>query len=378
LSWQDIGVTLLDDVRALGPRIRELAPAVEADRRLAPELAQRFADIGVWGACAPASIGGLELPLADVITMIEELSYGDGSVGWNGMIGGTSGVVYAYLDERVAKELYSPGRCICGVIAPSGRSTPTEGGFRVSGRWSFGSGVDNADYMALGTIIDSEGTPSLRTVVAKRGEFEIVDNWDVSGLRGTGSNDVVMEDVFIPDERTCVFDKPLNTGPLYAFPFFGFLALGVASVCLGIARSAIDELRELASAKVPTGGRRPLARRPAAQVEVAKATAELLSARAFVDAAVAQAWDTAQMVAEPSIDERVKLRLAATHAARTSAKVVDRMYEAGGASSIYAKSKLQRNFRDVHAATQHLVVSPATYELMGRLLLGVETEVGQL
>ncbi len=361
---------LLDAAVGLGPKIRELAPKAEADRRLPDELAERFGDLGIWRMCTPAVVGGLELPLDETLAVIEALSRADGSVGWCAMISGTSGLFFAGFDPEVSKRLLSPTTCVCGVVAPGGKATPTEGGYRVSGRWAFGSNVHHADFMGLSAVTDD----GVRSVLLPRTDFEIVDTWHTSGLRGTGSNDVVADDVFVPAEHTTILGgSPTVDGALYAFPLFGLLALGVASVCLGIARGSIDELTALASAKTPTGSRKPLALRGHTQMEVAKATAELEAARAFVFGTVRRIWGT-----QPTIDDRVQLRLAATHAARTSADVVDRMYDLGGGSSIYESSKLQRDFRDIHAATQHLVVSPSTYELTGRVLLGVETEVGQL
>ena len=362
---------LLDAAKDLGPRIRELAPKIEADRRLAPELADAFGELGIWRMCTPSAVGGLELPLDETLAVIAELSRADGAAGWCAMIAGTSGVIFSYLDPDVSRTLLRPTTCVCGVIAPTGRASKVDGGYRVGGRWAFGSNVHSADVMAFSCVADDE----IRTVLLPRHEYEIVDTWHVSGLRGTGSNDVVVDDVFVPLERTAILGGVRTVdGPLYAFPLFGLLALGVAAVCLGIAQSAIDELVGLASAKTPTGSRRPLALRAHTQMEVAKATSELAAARAFVHGAVADAWGNGDV----SLDHRVALRLAATHAARTSADVVDKMYDLGGGSSIYESSKLQRDFRDIHTATQHLVVSPSTYELTGRVLLGVETEVGQL
>jgi alkylation response protein AidB-like acyl-CoA dehydrogenase len=364
---------LLDVAKALGPKIRELAPKIEADRRLDPELAQTFGEAGIWRMCTPGEVGGLELPLDETLTIIEALSRADGAVGWCAMIAGTSGIVFAYLDPAVSRSLLDPTTCTCGVVAPSGRAVGVDGGFRVSGRWAFGSNVWSADLMALSVLTDDD--PPLRTVLLPATDYEILDTWHTSGLRGTGSHDVVVDDVFVPYERVTILGEARTVdGPLYEFPVFGLLALGVATVCLGIARGSIDELKSLAAGKTPTGSRRPLALRSHTQMEVAKATAELDAARAFVFNAVADSWGHGEV----SLDERVSLRLAATHAARTSAYVVDRMYDLGGGSSIYESSKLQRDFRDIHAATQHLVVSPSTYELTGRVLLGVETEVGQL
>lgn len=381
---------LLEAIRALGPRVRELALCIETERRLDPELAAELGRVGVWRACVPRSVGGLEIPFPSQLEVFEELSHADGSAGWCAMIGATSGLVYAYLDPGVARDILAADAAACtgGVFAPSGRAVEVAEGLRVTGRWAFGSGVQHCARMGLGVVVmDGDaprlvrsGAPDFRAVLVDAGDYGILDTWTVSGLRGTGSHDVAMADVLVPSRRSYVLigGAAEHEGALYAFPFFGLLALSVAAVCLGIARSAIDELVGLAGAKTATGQRRRLAERPYVQMQVAQAEAELRAVRSFVYGSVGEAWERAEAGEEPTLAQRAVLRLAATNAARTSATVVDRMYEAGGGTSIYATSRLQRDFRDVHAATQHMVIAPATLELAGRVLLGVEADTSLL
>ena len=184
-----------------------------------------------------------------------------------------------------------------------------------------------------------------------------------------------MEDVFVPAGRAAALsvDRPLER-PLYQFPNFALLALGIAGVAMGLARAAISELVDLAGAKTPQGSIRPLANRPHSQMEVAKAEAGLRSARAFLFEAIEAAWDEARRRGTIPVDRKRDLRLATTWATRSAADTVDRMYELGGGSSVHRASRLQRLFRDVHVATQHMMVAPTTYELTGRLLLGLETD----
>jgi alkylation response protein AidB-like acyl-CoA dehydrogenase len=376
-------VDIADAARGLTQRVRELADEIEAERRLPPELAEAFRAIGLWRSCVPETAGGPEAShLNELLEAFKVISAADGSAGWCAMIGATSGLVLAYIDRSSAEGIVRGDESFClgGVFAPSGRAEPVDGGWRVSGRWAFASGVHHTTWLSLGVVVSSDGAPDVRGVLVPTSEVEILDTWHVSGLRGTGSNDVAVSDLFVPEERTfrLVGGKPLAEGALYRFPLFGLLALGVASVSLGIARSAIDDLTTLATEKTPSGSRRRLADRGHAQMEVAKATAELAAAEAFIINDVSRIYWQASEGEDPSIQDRVRLRLASTHATRTAARVVDRMYDLGGGSSIYATSRLQRQFRDVHAATQHMVVAPATYELAGRLLLGVETDVSQL
>jgi alkylation response protein AidB-like acyl-CoA dehydrogenase len=208
----------------------------------------------------------------------------------------------------------------------------------------------------------------------------VIDTWSVSGLRATGSHDIAIEDAVVPAARTAsvISQEPVATGPLYAFPVFGLLALTIAGVGLGIGRAAIDDLVELAGGKTPTASTRKLAERATTQAEIAQAEAKLRAGRAFLYDAVGEAWESATRDGAVSIEQRLALRLAATHATTASAAAVDIAYNLGGGTSIYETSPLQRRFRDIHAATQHMLVGSATWELTGRLLLGLPPDVAQL
>ena len=274
---------------------------------------------------------------------------------------------------------------MAGVFAPRGKAIVVDGGFQVEGQWPWGSGTQNADWVLAGCQIirDGEfethanGAPRGRMMCVPRSEIEFVDTWYVSGLAGTGSTDFAIRDRFVPEAFAAGLgvDAPLDR-PLYRFPQFGLLAMGIAAVALGLGRAAIDEMIEVAGGKTPDASRRSLAQRPNAQTEVALAEAGLRSARAFYYEAIERAWAEA-LDGRISIDSKRDIRLATTHATRAAAEAVDRMYTLAGGTSVYRRSPLQRIFRDVHVATQHMMVGPATLELTGRLLLGLETsEVG--
>lgn len=345
-----------------------------------------MAEVGLFRMCVPRRLGGLEVDVATLVRAIEEIAYADGSAGWCVMIGATSGVVSAYLAEEAAQEIYasSPQVVTGGVFAPFGEAATVAGGYRVSGRWPFASGCEHCAWLMGGSQISTDGqprllangTPDSRLMLFPAAEAEVIDTWTVSGLRGTGSHDIAVRDLFVPASRSVslTIDRPRQPGPLYAFPVFGLLALGIAGVALGVARNAIDELVRLAAGKTPTGARKRLADRAATQVEVAQAEATLRSARSFLFEGIAETWQAASAEGAISIQQRALLRLAATHAATSAARVVDLMYNAGGGTSIYASSPLQRCFRDIHVVTQHMMVGPATYELTGRLFLGVDVD----
>jgi alkylation response protein AidB-like acyl-CoA dehydrogenase len=216
-------------------------------------------------------------------------------------------------------------------------------------------------------------------VVVPASEVRFLDTWHVSGLCGTGSTDFEIVGVYVPEERVVgYYGAQAPPTALSAFPQFGLLSLGIAAVILGIGRAAIDELVELAGGKKPAGSRRTLAERASTQVDVAEGQARLRSARAFFYESIEAAWEASVRTGNLTVEHRRDLRLSTTYAARAGAEVVDLMYNLGGGTSVYRASPLQRMFRDVHVATQHMMVATATLELVGRLLLGLETDVSQL
>ncbi len=335
---------------------------------------------------APPELAAPQAPPAVTLRCAETVACGDASAGWCVSIAATSSLLSAYLPEDGAAEIFGdPEAIAAGVWAPRGRARPVDGGFSVSGRWAYCSGIMHSDYLFGGAVVDTgkverSGQPVLRVVAIPRGELEIVDTWHTSGLRGTGSHDAVADDVFVPGRRTLsLLDEPLTIdAPLYRFPIFGFFALSIAAAALGNARGAIEELVELAGAKVGQGSRRTLAERSATQVAVAEAEASLRAARAFYYGAIDDAWRAAQRREPVAVELRAGLRLAATHAVRASANVVRSMYDLGGGTAIYEDSSLQRRFRDAYAATAHFQVNAASWELTGRLLLGQPTQTAML
>jgi alkylation response protein AidB-like acyl-CoA dehydrogenase len=381
-----------DDLRAAArtftTELRERAEEIEEARRLPKDLSDRFAEAGFYRMCVPETYGGLELAPGRTMETIEILARADGASAWCVFIGATSGTVLAMLPETVAREVFAkPHTLLSGVFAPRGKAIVVDGGFRVDGQWQWGSGTQNADWILAGcqVIRDgkpellSNGTPRSRMMILPADQVEFLDTWYVSGLAGTGSTDFAIRDAFVPESHAIGIgvDGPLAR-PLYAFPQFGLLAMGIAAVSLGLARAAIDELIQIAGVKTPSGSARPLAGRPSTQAEVSRAEASLRSARAFYYETIEAAWQAAQKDGRIDIEHRRDIRLATTFATHACAETVDRMYNLGGGTSVYRRSPLQRIFRDVHVATQHMMVSPATFELTGRLLLGVETDVAML
>jgi alkylation response protein AidB-like acyl-CoA dehydrogenase len=383
------GAELVARAGRIGESLRGANARIEAARTLPADVVDSLARAGLLRLCVPRSLGGPELHPAQLLRAIEALSAGDASAGWCAMIASTSSVLAAYLAPDAARLVYGPEDAVSGgVFAPRGVAKRVAGGFRVSGRWAFASGCSHCGWLMGGCFVEGEsgretaapGVPDIRLLLFPREEAKILDTWDVVGLSGTGSHDIEVRDLFVPAGRdvSLLADRPRERGALYAFPVFGLLALGGAAVGLGVARRALEELSALATEKTPALGRRRLAERALTQARVAEAGAELGAARAGLAAAIDAAWRGASESGAIALAERARLRAAATHAARTSARIATAMYDLGGGSSIYRASALQRCLRDARVVTQHAMLGEGTFELAGRALLGLGGDTSQL
>ena len=363
---------------------RELADETERRRQLADDLVVRLREAGLLRAGAPAEVGGLELAPGPALRCAEHIARGDASAGWCVSIAITSSLLAAYLPAESRAELFGDGQVAAGVWAPRGKARSVDDGVVVSGRWAFCSGITHSDLMFSGCFVESDTSSSserpMPSVAAiDKEDLQIQDTWHTLGLRGTGSHDAVADEVFVPAARVfSLFDGPVLDRPLYRFPIFGFFALSIAAAALGNARAAIDDLVALAAGKVGQGSSRTLAERTPTHVLVATAEASLRAARALYYEAIESAWQAAQHDEPVAVALRNELRLAATHAVRTSAEVVRSMYDLGGGTAIYDDSPLQRRFRDAHTATAHFQVNEASRELPGRILLGQPAETAML
>jgi alkylation response protein AidB-like acyl-CoA dehydrogenase len=361
----------------LGALAQSLAPEAEKLRRLPDELVDGLRASGLFRAGAPAAADAPEAPPPLILRLAETVARGDASAGWCVSIAATSSLLGGWLGPEGLAEVFGDAANVAaGVWAPRGAARRVDGGYRVSGRWSFCSGITHSDYLFGGCVVN-DAEP--RVLAMPVDELEIVDTWQTIGLSGTGSHDAVAEDVFVPERRSLwLLEPPTSPAALYRFPILGFFALSIAAAALGNARGAIDDLQALAANKVGLGSSRKLGERSATWSVVAQHEASLRAARAFYFEAVEDAWRAAQSGPPVSVELRTALRLAATHATRTAADVARAMYDLGGGSAIYDDSPLQRRFRDAHAATAHFQVNAATWELCGRLLLDQPTDTTML
>lgn len=370
--------------------LRERRDAIEAGRRVPAALADELAAEGYYRMLVPAAYGGGQVRARVFAEALETLALGDSAAAWTMMTGSTTGVLAAYLPASGAEAIFrDPAGTYAGVFAPMATATLVEGGYRVTGRWPFASGVENASWRLGGArVVDSEGAPKMRTTPDGRevpevrsfffpdDETRVHDTWDTGGLRGTGSHDLSVDDVFVPAERSAsVFDGPVVDAPLYRLPLFGLLAAGIAAVGLGVARDALDHMREVAGRARRVG--KPLGASELAQVHLARAAASLGAARRYLLGTLEDIEAHAEQ-GRCGDEDRVALRLAAAHAARSCAEVVDRMHTLAGGAAVYRRNPIERHFRDIHTLTQHVMVAEKTWRPLGRYLAGLPTDTSQL
>lgn len=377
----------LERARALAPLVREGADEAERDRRLPERVAIALADAGLYRIAAPTSVGGAECSPRMQIETIEAISCADGASGWNLMIGVENlGFLGATLSLDIARELFSDPRLIvAGALNPLGRATPCAGGYRVTGQWPFASGCHNAQYFWGQCIVyDGDtpapgpgGAPQMREVLVPASEFEILDTWHVSGMRGSGSHDVSIRDVFVPDERiTAAMSTPARErGTLYRLPPLCRLAYNKVGVSTGIARAALDHFASFAAETKRRGSSKPLCDKPAAQVAMAEAEIALRSARAWVFEAVEELWDAVEAGGEITTQQRAVVHLACSHAAAASVRAVAGVHTAAGSAANFESHPLERCLRNVRVVPQHIMVSSQWLESAGGALLGQPHEL---
>jgi alkylation response protein AidB-like acyl-CoA dehydrogenase len=362
----------------MAPAITGRSVEIERGRRVPADLVEELMAAGCFRALVPRSHGGDELDLPVDMRVIEELARADGSVGWTVMIGHHAPTVLGKLPRATFDAVYAEGPDVifAGTLNPSGVATPVEGGFRVTGRWSFASGCEQCHWFVAHCVVDDGRQPPIRMMVLPPADVEIRDTWWVSGLCGTGSHDFVVNDGFVPAERSFVlWDEPCLDVPLLRMPEVSAAVLSIGAVAVGIAHGALGEVTDLATGKVPLFSDATLASNPLFQHQLGDADARLRAARTLLYADAETAWATAAAGAPFTPDHRARIRTTATWVTSTAASVVDMSYAAGGGSSLYTSSPLQHRLRDIHALTQHFGVKLDTFTTAGAVLAGQDVDL---
>jgi len=373
------GAAILERAVALQPLFAERAAEGERLRRLPADVVAALTEADLMRMCLPAEYGGPEVDPVTLIDAIAAVAEGDGAAGWCAMIASTTSSLAAFLPAESARHIYGdPAVVTGGVFAPNGTGTSdvVDGvrGFRVTGRWPWGSGTQHCQWVLGGTRCDDD---TFRLCWMPAAAVQFHDTWHSSGMRGSGSLDYSVDGVFVPEARTTRpgVTRPVVDSPSARFPNFSLLAAAVAAVGLGVARHALDELYAVAQAKRPQFATRTLAESSYTQLEVGRAEATLRAGRAFLRDELAGAWDEVRAGAKVSLQRRAGIRLAAVQAASSAVAVADIAYTVAGGTSVYETSPLGRLARDAHVVTQHIQTAPKLNETIGKVLLGIDTDV---
>ena len=379
----DSAENVLARVHAIAPLIEAAAPEIETRRRLTAPVLAALKQADLFRILVPRSLGGAELPLAAFAQVIEEVAKTDASTAW--CLSQNAGICReaAFLPRPAARAIFGdPEMAVAWGNGPA-TAIEVEGGFRLTGRWGFASGVHHATWLGCHEcpVVDDDGQPRLdlqgapcRCVLFFRpAAADITDAWQVSGLRGTGTDTISVTDLFVPSQYSGA-DAPFDDGTLYLFNNTNIFAVGFASVALGIARATLDAFRTLAITKTPRGIGGVIREQPGAQVRLAQSEAALRSARSFLHQTITDAWEAAGRARTLSLETRVFLRLATTFAIQRAAEVVDSAYYAAGATAIFSSEAFERRFRDIHAATQHIQAREDHYQSAGQYFFGLDPD----
>ena len=382
--------SLLDTARAMAPRIRACADEIDANRELPRPLFEALADAGLFHMALPRTLGCAELDLPTYIQVIEELGKADASTGWVINQGGVFATFAARMPPDVARSIWidTPRSVVSNTPAPTAQAIVVPGGYRVTGNQGFSTGCRHASWVAPHALIVADGRPrqldngqpETRYLFVPVDEVELLDTWDVHGLRGTGTHHFAVRDVFVPKELSVLAATApvLENGPLYQIPRTLMFASGDAAVALGMARACLSVFLELAGTKTPRATEGLLRDQPMVQADVGHADANLRAGHGLLTETVGAVWDEVSATGTISMDQRAALRIAATHAIRLAVQVIDIIYNAAGTTAIYGSHFIQRAFQDVHVISQHTQARRGLYELVGRHLLGLPVDTSKL
>jgi alkylation response protein AidB-like acyl-CoA dehydrogenase len=376
---------------ALRSVIRRYRDEIDREQRLPKALVEEFHAAGFYSMVMPRALGGLQVDPLTYVRVVELLAEGAGSVGWNLANNGIGQLVTLGLPDEGVHEIYERGAdtVIAGTaVMGGGQAVPVDGGYRVSGRWPFGTGCQESSWM-LGSfqILDGnqprrspDGSSMFWRGVFRRSEARIVEgSWDVAGLRATGSFDWTVDGVFLPERRTMVHaGVPLDNqwkrwpGISYALPAQAWVGPHHSAVITGIARAGVDALIDLAAEKTPRGRTGRLCENPQVQDAVGRADTMLNAGRAYRSATITEVWNTVAAGKETTLEQRARCRLAAAHAADSAREAMDLMYRHGGSTSYRRDSRLAECWRDLHVVGQAVTLMPEWYPMGGRVLLGMD------
>jgi indole-3-acetate monooxygenase len=373
-------IGLVERAKALAPLLAEEADEIERTRRLTPKVVSALIKNGLYKSLLPKNIGGFESPPMVFMEMLEEIAKADASTAW--CVGQCSvvGMTAAYLDADVAHQVFGkPGDIAAwGAIAHAVQAVP--GGYTISARWDFASGMRQANWFgahvqvleADGTTrMRPNGTPEIRTILFPASSATVHDMWNVIGLCGTGTDSYSVENLFIPDNMAALrddFSALREKGPLYGITTYSMFGLGFGAVSLGVARATLDAAIDL-SRKKHSVGIAAMKDNSAVQGLIGRTEAKLRAARAYHFSTATNAWQEILSTGKLSEQGRAAIRLSATYTIHQSTEVVETAYHMAGATAVFKSNPFERRFRDMHAISQQIQARDNHYEDVGKMML---------
>ena len=370
--------------RALVPLIEAAGDRIEAERRIVPDVVAALHEAGLFHMLLPPVMGGGGADIVAFNQVIETVAAADASTAWCLSQQVASTQAAGYLDPKIAREVFGPPHGAVAWGPPSGATAKvSDGGYVVNGRWRFASGSGHCPWIGGHCAVierdgkprlDGKGQPAMRTMLFRKERAVWTDIWHTIGLRGTGSNQYEVKNLFVPDAYTTWRDQPsdrTDDGPLYNIPLLTLYGIGFCGVGLGLARASLDAFMTLAAGKTGRVGRGVLRDNPVIQSEVAKVAGGLHAARAFLRDMLEEIWGAANKDGA-TLEQRARLRLAITGALDQSVRVVDFSYTAAASSAIFNGSPFERRFRDMHTVTAQGQAHMSNFESAGQALFGLE------
>jgi indole-3-acetate monooxygenase len=370
--------------RALIPAITAAADRIEAERRIVPDIVAALHEAGIFHMLLPPSLGGGGADIVAFNEVIQTIAAVDASTAWCVGQQVASTQAAGYLDPKIAGEIFGPPHGAVAWGPPAGaKAIVTDGGYKVTGRWRFASGSGHCPWIGGHSAVierdgkprlDGNGRPVMRTMLFRKEQAKWTDIWHTVGLRGTGSNQYEVNDLFVPDAYSTWRDEPsdrTNGGALYNIPLLTLYGIGFSGVGLGLARGSLDAFMALANAKTGRAGRGAMRDNPVIQSDVAKVAGGLHAARAFLHEMLEEIWQAVNKDGA-TLDQRARLRLAITGALDQSVRVVDFAYTAAATSAIFTGSPFERRFRDMHTVTAQGQAHMSNFESAGQALFGIE------
>ena len=370
--------------RALVPLIEAAGDRIEAERRIVPDVVAALHEAGLFHMLLPPAMGGGGADIVAFNQVIETVAAADASTAWCLSQQVASTQAAGYLDPKIAREVFGPPHGAVAWGPPSGaKAIVADGGYVVTGRWRFASGSGHCPWIGGHSAVierdgkprlDDKGHPVLRTMLFPKERAVWTDIWHTIGLRGTGSNQYEVKDLFVPDAYTTWRDQPsdrTDDGPLYNVPLLTLYGIGFCGVGLGLARASLEAFMTLAAGKTGRVGRGAMRDSPVIQSEVAKVAGGLHAARAFLRDMLEEIWDAVNKDGA-TLEQRARLRLAITGALDQSVRVVDFAYTAAASSAIFNGSPFERRFRDMHTVTAQGQAHMSNFESAGQALFGLE------